>query len=122
MVEPIGGLIGAAFVHYCKPMLPFTMSLAAGAMIFVVADSLVPEMQVRPAALPLHPRVSPPPPAARQCSPLAVHLPRSQCSVCRLGASHSAVRLRQAHGNKALAMQGLMLGFVVMMVLDVTLG
>jgi zinc transporter ZupT len=39
-------MLGAAFVHYCKPMLPFTMSLAAGAMIFVVADSLVPEMQV----------------------------------------------------------------------------
>ena len=28
----------------------------------------------------------------------------------------------QAHGNKALAMQGLMLGFVVMMILDVSLG
>ena len=28
----------------------------------------------------------------------------------------------QAHGNKALAMQGLMMGFVVMMVLDVALG
>jgi zinc transporter ZupT len=28
----------------------------------------------------------------------------------------------QAHGNKGLAMQGLMLGFVIMMVLDVALG
>ena len=28
----------------------------------------------------------------------------------------------QAHGNKALAMQGLMFGFVIMMVLDVALG
>ena len=48
------------------------MSLAAGAMIFVVCDSLVPEMQ--------------------------------------------------AHGNMALAMQGLMLGFVGLMILDVSLG
>ena len=47
LVEPIGGVLGAAFVHYCRPMLPFTMSLAAGAMIFVVCDSLVPEMQAR---------------------------------------------------------------------------
>ena len=72
LVEPIGGVLGAAFVHYCRPMLPYTMSLAAGAMIFVVCDSLVPEMQ--------------------------------------------------QHGNKGLAMQGLMLGFVIMMVLDVALG
>lgn len=28
----------------------------------------------------------------------------------------------QQHGNKGLAMQGLMLGFVIMMVLDVSLG
>ena len=47
-------------------------ALAAGAMIYVVCDSLVPEMQ--------------------------------------------------AHGNKGLAMQGLMLGFVIMMILDVALG
>ena len=47
IVEPLGGVLGAAFVHYCRPMLPFTMSLAAGAMIFVVCDSLVPEMQAR---------------------------------------------------------------------------
>ena len=72
LVEPLGGVLGAAFVHYCRPMLPYTMSLAAGAMIFVVCDSLVPEMQ--------------------------------------------------AHGNKGLAMQGLMLGFVIMMILDVALG
>ena len=34
----------------------------------------------------------------------------------------SLVPEMQAHGNKAIAMQGLMLGFVFMMVLDVTLG
>ena len=31
LVEPIGGVLGAAFVQYCRPLLPFTMSLAAGA-------------------------------------------------------------------------------------------
>ena len=25
LVEPIGGVLGAAFVHYCRPMLPYTM-------------------------------------------------------------------------------------------------
>ena len=34
----------------------------------------------------------------------------------------SLVPEMQAHDNKAIAMQGLMLGFVFMMVLDVTLG
>jgi ZIP family zinc transporter len=72
MVEPIAGLLGALFVSYCRPFLPFSMSLAAGAMIFVVADSLIPEMH--------------------------------------------------AHGNRALATQGLMIGFATMMVLDVALG
>lgn len=72
VVEPIAGLLGALFVTHCRPLLPFSMALAAGAMIYVVADSLIPEM-------------------------------------------HS-------HGNRALATQGLMLGFVTMMVLDVALG
>ena len=43
-----GGLLGAAFVTYCKPMLPFTMSLAAGAMIYVVVDQLIPESLAGP--------------------------------------------------------------------------
>ena len=34
----------------------------------------------------------------------------------------SLVPEMQAHGNKGLAMQGLMLGFVIMMILDVALG
>ncbi|KAG8466567.1 hypothetical protein KFE25_007946 [Diacronema lutheri] len=71
-VEPFFGLLGALFVSSCRPLLPFTMALAAGAMIFVVADSLIPQMH--------------------------------------------------EHGNRALATQGLMLGFATMMVLDVALG
>ena len=70
-------------------------------MIFVVADSLVPEMQARRET-----RLGHGAPAAHRH---AAHSPRVPPSL-------------QAHGNKALAMQGLMLGFVFMMVLDVTLG
>ncbi|MDF3819578.1 ZIP family metal transporter [Leptospira sp. 96542] len=42
-VEPIGGLIGAALVFYVESILPFALSFAAGAMIFVVVEELIPE-------------------------------------------------------------------------------
>jgi len=42
-VEPIGGLAGAALVFYVESMLPFALSFAAGAMIFVVVEELIPE-------------------------------------------------------------------------------
>ena len=104
IVEPLGGVLGAAFVHYCRPMLPFTMSLAAGAMIFVVCDSLVPEMQ------------------ARRETRLGLSGPRGRRHRAHPRAHPAFPPSLQAHGNKALAMQGLMLGFVVMMILDVSLG
>ena len=72
MVEPLGGLLGAGAVTFAAPVLPYALAFAAGAMIYVVADSVVPE-------------------------------------------SH-------AGGNGALASWGCMLGFVVMMSMDVTLG
>ena len=43
MVEPIGGLLGAWAVAVVEPLLPYALSFAAGAMIFVVVDELVPE-------------------------------------------------------------------------------
>lgn len=36
MVEPLGGLLGAGIVSLAQPLLPFCLSFAAGAMIFVV--------------------------------------------------------------------------------------
>jgi len=72
MVEPIAGVIGAAVVLVSRAMLPYALSFAAGAMIFVVFEEVVPE---------------------------------SQCG-----------------GNAHLATAGGMLGFAVMMVLDVALG
>jgi ZIP family zinc transporter len=43
VVEPIAGVIGAAAVVLAKPILPYALAFAAGAMIFVVAEELVPE-------------------------------------------------------------------------------
>lgn len=72
MVEPIAGMLGAAAVFYIRPLLPYALAFAAGAMIFVVIEELIPESQL---------------------------------------------------GDHAdLATLGAMLGFVVMMTLDVALG
>jgi ZIP family zinc transporter len=43
VVEPIAGVLGAAAVVLAKPILPYALAFAAGAMIFVVAEELVPE-------------------------------------------------------------------------------
>jgi ZIP family zinc transporter len=45
IVEPIAGVIGAAAVIIAQPILPYALSFAAGAMIFVVVEELVPESQ-----------------------------------------------------------------------------
>lgn len=45
IVEPVAGVIGAATVLLVGPILPYALSFAAGAMIFVVIEELVPEAQ-----------------------------------------------------------------------------
>ena len=45
MVEPIAGVIGAVFVLLMQPILPYALCFAAGAMIFVVVEELIPESQ-----------------------------------------------------------------------------
>jgi ZIP family zinc transporter len=72
LVEPLAGVAGAALVTLMRPVLPYALSFAAGAMIFVVAEELIPE-------------------AYRE-------------------------------GNDHIATTGLMLGFAVMMMMDVGLG
>ena len=72
MVEPIAGVLGAWLVLAVRAALPYALAFAAGAMIFVVVEELMPEAQ--------------------------------------LG------------GNAHLATAGAMLGFAVMMTLDVALG
>lgn len=72
IVEPIFSVIGAAAVIIARPILPYALAFAAGAMIFVVVEEVIPESQ--------------------------------------------------REGNTDLATMGAMLGFAVMMVLDVAFG
>ena len=72
IVEPIGAVLGAVAVMVMTAILPYALSFAAGAMIFVVVEELIPDSQT--------------------------------------------------NGNTDVATLGLMVGFVLMMVLDVALG
>ena len=72
IVEPIFAVIGAAIVMQVLPILPYALAFAAGAMIFIVVEEVIPESQ--------------------------------------------------RGGHTDLATMGLILGFIVMMVLDVALG
>lgn len=72
MVEPISAVIGVLAVTFMTPLLPFALSFAAGAMIFVVVEEVIPGSQ--------------------------------------------------ENGNKDLASICLMLGFTMMMILDVAFG
>lgn len=45
VVEPIAGVIGAIAVITMRPLLPYALSFAAGAMIYVVVEELIPEAQ-----------------------------------------------------------------------------
>ncbi len=75
IVEPIAGVLGAFAVISVRPMLPYALAFAAGAMIYVVVEELIPEAQ------------------------------------------------REVGGSKTdIATIGAMVGFTVMMVLDVALG
>ncbi|MBZ4648075.1 MAG: family metal transporter [Desulfomicrobiaceae bacterium] len=46
IVEPIAGVIGAAAVLAMRPILPYALAFAAGAMIYVVVEELIPESQL----------------------------------------------------------------------------
>lgn len=72
VVEPVAAVIGAVFVMSMTAVLPYALAFAAGAMIFVVVEELIPESQ--------------------------------------------------SNGNTDIATLSLMVGFVIMMVLDVALG
>lgn len=69
---PIGAVMGAALVMWMMAIIPYALAFAAGAMIFVVTEELIPESQT--------------------------------------------------NGNTDVTTLGLMVGFVVMMVMDVALG
>ena len=44
-VEPVSGVLGALLVMYVRTLLPFCLSFAAGAMLYVVVEELIPESQ-----------------------------------------------------------------------------
>ncbi|XP_068120666.1 zinc transporter ZIP11 isoform X1 [Hyperolius riggenbachi] len=45
MVEPIAGVLGAIAISLAEPMLPYALAFAAGAMVYVVMDDIIPEAQ-----------------------------------------------------------------------------
>ncbi len=47
LVEPPAGIIGAAAVFWMKPILPYALAFAAGAMLYVISDEIIPETHRR---------------------------------------------------------------------------
>lgn len=45
VVEPVAGVLGAFLVLAVQPLLPYALAFAAGAMIYVVVEELIPESQ-----------------------------------------------------------------------------
>ena len=45
IVEPFAAVLGAATVMYMLPILPYALSFAAGAMMFIVVEEVIPESQ-----------------------------------------------------------------------------
>jgi ZIP family zinc transporter len=43
LVEPLGALVGVTAVSMAAPLLPWGLAFAAGAMIFVVSNEIIPE-------------------------------------------------------------------------------
>jgi ZIP family zinc transporter len=47
LVEPVGGLFGAFAVAAAAPIMPLTLGFAAGAMLYVISDEIIPETHRR---------------------------------------------------------------------------
>lgn len=43
LVEPVGGLFGSVAVSLAAPLMPLTLGFAAGAMLFIISDEIIPE-------------------------------------------------------------------------------
>jgi ZIP family zinc transporter len=43
LAEPVGGLIGSLAVSVAEPLVPFSLAFAAGAMLFIISDEIIPE-------------------------------------------------------------------------------
>jgi ZIP family zinc transporter len=47
LVEPLGGLVGSLMVGISAALMPVTLGIAAGAMLFVISDEIIPETHRR---------------------------------------------------------------------------
>lgn len=47
LIEPIGGILGVIAVSFARPLLPLALSFAAGAMLYVISDEIIPETHSR---------------------------------------------------------------------------
>jgi ZIP family zinc transporter len=47
LAEPIGGLFGSVAVSYAGPLMPWALAFAAGAMLFIISDEIIPETHRR---------------------------------------------------------------------------
>lgn len=47
MVEPIFGTVGCIAITLAQPILPYALAFAAGAMIYVVIDDIIPEARLQ---------------------------------------------------------------------------
>ncbi|GAA0412635.1 ZIP family metal transporter [Cocleimonas flava] len=43
LAEPIGGLFGSVAVSFAGPIMPWALAFAAGAMLFIISDEIIPE-------------------------------------------------------------------------------
>ncbi|WP_150910141.1 ZIP family metal transporter [Marinobacter halotolerans] len=43
LLEPLGGVFGSTMVWLAEPLMPWTLGFAAGAMIFIISDEIIPE-------------------------------------------------------------------------------
>ena len=47
LAEPIGGLFGSLAVSFAGPLMPWSLAFAAGAMLFIISDEIIPETHRR---------------------------------------------------------------------------
>jgi ZIP family zinc transporter len=47
LVEPVGGLLGISIVSVASVLLPYGLAFAAGAMLFVISEEIIPETHTR---------------------------------------------------------------------------
>ncbi len=47
LAEPLGGLFGATLVWLAEPIMPWTLGFAAGAMLFIISNEIIPETHHR---------------------------------------------------------------------------